>query len=243
VLSVALGAALLTAGVATARIRPGDRARAEAVATVTSWLRDNVSSGAPVAFDCCLANNVAVNLAGRNPAIQIVAQQDLAFDPRAALGLRSTSRTTAQDWVAVFEAPGNQGTFYGYGEQRLVASLGRSSWWVFVGEAGVAPMVVAEAAFNREHGFQVLAAWSHMSDGVSIRAFILTLEAGRVDFGQRVYFTEEAMARLLRRLEQAGSDGQRIAARLVDRIVVVDPDDRAADLSLRLRRLAAAAPP
>lgn len=243
VLSVALGSALFTARVATARVLPGDPARAEAVATVTSWLRDNVPAGVPLAYGCCLANNVAVNLAGRNPANAIREYQDVVFDSRTPLGLRSIGVGSVQDWVAVFESPGNPKNFYGYGGLTLAAKLGLGpKMLVIVGTQGAPSITIAERAFTSDHGFQMLADWRRTSEGVTTRAFVLGFDVRRIHFGERVYFTERALARFVGQLERAGSDGRRIAARLVDRIVVADPGPLDADVSARLRRLAATPP-
>jgi hypothetical protein len=237
-----LVASLVLTGATIRRIAaPSDPGRAELVLAVTSWIEEHVPQGETVGFGGSLANNVAVELIRRNPAAQVREQQGIVFSARSPFAVRVPGTSSVHDWIALFDAPRNPRTFYGYSLTSFERQLRSSSvnTLVLMGTEDDPGIVIAKQLFTPDHGVQVLASWDLPVHDPAVAGLVLGVQPDRLRFGSDVLMTEDALRRLVVQLQDAGVAGREAAAEVLDRVVVVDPGPQSISLEATLRRLAA----
>jgi 4-amino-4-deoxy-L-arabinose transferase-like glycosyltransferase len=218
-----------------------DAAKADAVATVSAWVRASVPPGARVAFADRLAYETAARLQGSYDLVQQREFQDVRFDPDAPLGLARRGVTPSTDWVAVTSAPLSPNAFYGYQGTQLADAL-RSrdiDIWILTSSTGPDEASAIEAALEHATGARVLARWSwpYRPDRLQTTVFGIDPEGLRLD-DAHMYITPDALDTLLRQLEAHPDRVRAVARALIERVVLVPEGASSEPLRARLRVLA-----
>jgi hypothetical protein len=242
--AVALVAAcgVLTAHALAPRADSTNPARAAAVSTVGAWLRSHLDPSQTVAFGSFLGYDMALELEGRNRAVQVV-QRLAVGSATAPEGIVWPGEAAAGDWIAVDIAPRNASQFQAFRVPWVRNALKKGDVSVLVYTTGIdtaAPAILG--VFTPDHGFEMLQHWTFPVGGgappIETSVFAVHLDELQLD-PDHVHISAEALHRLTDFLAGHRSDARAAAAALVERAVITPPDPTAdADLA-RLRAIAA----
>ncbi len=221
----------------------GGRARAEIVADAVAWVRANVPPGSTVALGSLLGYEIGNELVGDYRVVRIT-QTSARVDPRAPLGVAPPAGGTVEDWIALDPAPRNTTEFAAFRASSILDRLRRSgaAVWIYVtGTDTAAPTVLA--ALTAEHGFTAAARFVAPTTASSppIEALVLRVDPTRLALpADRLYVAPAALERLVAGLRAANPPPRDVAARLLERVVVV-PSGTEGQLLDALRALAGGA--
>jgi len=233
---------VLTAHALAPRADSTNPARAAAVSTVGAWLRTHLDLSQTVAFGSFLGYDMALELEGRNRAVQVV--QRLAVGSASAPeGIVWPGEPASGDWIAVDIAPRNVSQFQAFRAPWVRNALKRGDVSVLVYTTGIdtaAPAILG--VFTPDHGFELLQHWTFPVGGgappIETSVFAVHLDELQLD-PDHLHISAEALQRLTDFLAGHRSDARAAAAALVERVVITPPDPAAdADLA-RLRAIAA----
>ena len=240
VLALVVSTAALGVHAIRTRQGPPGSSGAQAVAAAASWIEANVPPGAKIGFGSYLGYETAVDLAGRNPMVQI--HQSLAVvDPAAPLGLAAFGNPPIDDWIAV-DTSRREREFYVFRAgafARAVRATGIAFYVYLTGPQTSVPALLA--ALSPEHGFTVRASASFETvnaRGVhSVAALtVFAVDPATVDFGRTpVAMRVDALDRLTGLLAADPATTRATAAALIDRAVTYPDPAAAAPFLDRLR--------
>jgi hypothetical protein len=222
----------------------GGRARAEVVASVVGWVRDHVAPGSTVALGSLLGYEIGNELVG-DYGVARITQTSARVDPRAPLGVAPPAGATIDDWIALDPAPRNTTEFAAFRATTILDRLRRTgaAVWVYViGTDTAAPTILA--ALTPDHGFREVARFvAPTSSGAPpIEAIVFRIDPDRLALpADRLYIAPAALERLVAGLGAADPPPREVAARLLERLVVV-PERGARPWLERLRAIAAGSP-
>lgn len=247
-----IGGGLLAAGLVAAsgilaahalapRADSTNPARAAAVSTVGAWLRSNLDPSQTVAFGSFLGYDMALQLEGRNRAVQVV-QRLAVGSATAPEGIVWPGEAPSGDWIAIDIAPRNVSQFQAFRVPWVRNALKGGNVSVLVYTTGIdtaAPAILG--VFTPDHGFDLLQHWTFPVGGgappIETSVFAVHLDQLQLD-PRHVHISAEALRRLTDFLASHRSASRDAATALVDRVVVTPPDPAAdADLA-RLRAIA-----
>lgn len=236
--------ALAVNAVRTRQGPPGD-AKGQAVAATAAWIEANIPAGAKIGFGSYLGYETAVDLAGRNPLVQI--RQSLAVvDPTSPLGLASFKGPPVDDWLAV-DTSRREREFYVFRARDFARSVIATKIAYYVHLTGPNTSVPALlAALRPEHGFTLLTSGSFESVNASGRPVVAGLsvfavDPAKVDFtGAPVAMSPSALDRLTGLLADDPATTPATAAALRSRAVTYPDPAAAATFLDRLRARAGA---
>ncbi len=234
------GSGILAIHVRANATTPGGLARGEVVRTTVAWVRANVPPGTTIAFGSFLSYEMAYDLTADYHTVQVRHRISI-IDPAAPLGLLRAGEAPADDWIAVDIAPRNVREFQAYRAPWLTGSLARFkvAYWVYsTGVPTSAPTILAQ--LTPDHGFERVAGWSVPVAGAPpIEVAIFRVDLGHVTFDTKtLYAAPDALDRIVTLLGEHPAEGQAIAARLAQRVVLVPDDAAAAAARARLAALA-----
>jgi hypothetical protein len=217
-------------------------ARAAAVSTVGTWLRSHLDPSQTVAFGSFLGYDMALELDGRNRAVQVV-QRLAVGSATAPEGIVWPGEAASADWIAVDIAPRNVNQFQAFRVPWVRNALKGGNASVLVYTTGIdtaAPAILG--VFTPDHGFDLLQHWTFPVGGgappIETSVFAVHLDQLQLD-PAHIHISAEALHRLTAFLAAHAADARAAAAALVDRAVITPPDAAAdADLA-RLRAIAA----
>ncbi len=218
-------------------------ARATSVATVTSWIRSNVPTGTKVGFGSLLGYEMALPLKADYPMAQIP-QNLMVSDLNGPDGFGIPGTSPIDDLIAVDISPRRALEFQVFRAttftQRIV-SQGVQIYVYTIGTTTSVPSLVP--ALTPDHGFTLLQHWSWRGSTkpgvVPLESYVFAVDRSRVAFAdRRMYFTPDALDRLLGLLERDPGAARTAAVDLVTRVQVTGTDAQAAPLLARLKKLA-----
>jgi 4-amino-4-deoxy-L-arabinose transferase-like glycosyltransferase len=234
VIVVALLLSSAALGVHAIRTRqgpPGSPA-AQAVDATARWIEGHVPAGTKIGFGSYLGYETAVELAGRNPMVQI--HQTLAVvDPGAPLGLASFGRPPIEDWIAV-DISRREREFYVFRASDFARAViaSRIAYYVYLtGPSTSVPALLV--ALRPEHGFTLMTSASFETVNVrGVRSVsemsVFAVDPATVGFtGTPVVMSAEALDRLTGLLAADPATKPATAAALLARAVTY-PDANAA---------------
>lgn len=239
---VALVLSSATLGVHAIRTRqePPGSPGAQAVEATARWIEQNVPAGVKIGFGSYLGYETAVELAGRNPMVQI--HQTLAVvDPGAPLGLASFGRPPIEDWIAV-DTSRREREFYVFRASdfgRAVRSSGIAYYVYLTGPATSVPALLF--ALRPDHGFTLRTTASFETVNVrgvrSVAAMsIFAVDSAKVEFsGAPVALSADALDRLTGLLAADPATKPATAAALLARAVTYPDAGAGAPFLDRLR--------
>jgi hypothetical protein len=212
----------------------GDSARAEAVATVTGWIRANVPLGTPLAFGALLGNEFAIELEGY-PVVKLSAIQ-ASFDLTAPLALRGGTGTQ-DDWIAIDPHPRKETSFFVFGADGVTRALvsRHVAYWIYTtGESTAAPTILG--ALTPANGFEQVQHWQWRNGD---ETSVFRVDPARLRLaGQPVRIAPGALDRLVSLLEARGQAARVPARALLDRLEVWPQGSGAAPALATLKALA-----
>lgn len=240
VVAAVLFASALTVYAVGHRESGSGRARAEVVASVVRWVRSNLPPGSTVALGSLLGYEIGNELVGDYRVVRIT-QTSLRVDPAAPLGIATVGGGGVDDWIAVDPAPRNTTELTGFRAATVLDRLrrtGAAAWVYVVGTDTAAPTLLA--ALTPEHGFFEVAhlAVPTTPTAPPIEAFVFRVDQGRLALpADHLYVSPVALERLVRGLAAVHPAPRAVAARLLERVVVV-PGGTEGSLLEALRALA-----
>jgi 4-amino-4-deoxy-L-arabinose transferase-like glycosyltransferase len=212
-----------------------DSSRAQAVDTVTAWIRANIALGTPLAFGSLLGNESAIALEGY-PVTKLAAIR-ATFDVAAPLGLSGGDAARQDDWLSIDPHPRKETDFLVFSARSVAAILRvhRIAYWFYTtGESTAAPTILG--AMTPADGFEEVMHWQ-WRNGDQTSAFRVDL-AGVQFAGQPVRIAPAAVTRLAGLLEQRGTAARAPARALLDALEVWPPSSSASAALSTLRVLA-----
>jgi 4-amino-4-deoxy-L-arabinose transferase-like glycosyltransferase len=243
VVVLSLGLATAALGLYTLRARPAASgpARADAIRTTDAWVREHLPTGARLAFGSFLGYEMALTLSDAYE-VSHARHGNVSMSPDLPDGIKRSGERPAADWLSIDTAPRNINEFQAFRGDWLVRDLVRegADYWIYtVGTATSAHTVLAAA--NPEHGLEQVAHFESPigATGRAFETYVFKVDPTKVAFDPNVmYFSPEALDRMLDLLERDPAAARDVAARLQPqvRIVPESPEDGA--LMDRLRRLA-----
>jgi len=246
-LAFVIGAGGLFARTTASRPEPNlDDAKAQAVASVASWLRGNLPPGSTVAFASGLGYETAVEVQDAFHVVQIRNQTAVVFDPTAPLAVGRPGSRARADWLALSALPRTASAYTGYGAAALVGQIRRShaDVWVLVTVDAENDPLVIDRALTPDHGFDLRASWTWPTGVGTLEALIFGIRPDDVAFGTTVWASQAALARLVDQLEAARTRSVAEASvadaarALLARVSVVPEGPTADGLRARLKALA-----
>ncbi len=202
----------------------GGRARAEVVDAVVAWVRSHLPPGSTVALGSLLGYEIGNELVGDYGVVRIT-QTSARVDPGAPLGIATPGGPGLDDWIAVDPAPRNTAELAAFRATTILDRLRRTgavAWVYVVGTDTAAPTLLA--ALTPEHGFHEAAHVVALTAGSSppIEGYVFTIDPDTLDLPtDRLYVAPEALERIVAGLRAAHPPPREVAARLLERIVVV----------------------
>jgi hypothetical protein len=204
------------------------------------WIEGHVPAGTKIGFGSYLGYETAVELAGRNPMVQI--HQTLAVvDPGAPLGLASFGRPPIEDWIAV-DISRREREFYVFRASefgRAVRASGIAYYVYLTGPSTSVPALLV--ALRPEHGFTLMTSASFETVNVrGVRSVsemsVFAVDPATVGFtGTPVVMSAEALDRLTGLLAADPATKPATAAALLARAVTYPDANAAAPFLDRLR--------
>ena len=243
ILVLSLGVATAALGVHTLRARPtaSGPARDAAITAVNEWVRDNIPAGSRLAFGSFLGYEMALTL---SDAYQVshARHGNVSSSVTAPDGIKRTGELPSDDWLSIDTAPRNINEFQAFRGGWLVRDLVKegADYWIYnVGTDTSAQTVLAAA--TPEHGFEQVAHFDFpiQATGNELETYIFRVDQSKVAFDPNVmYFSPEALDRMLDLLERDPAAARDVAARLEPQVVIVPASPEDGALMDRLRRLA-----
>jgi len=240
---LALGVATAALGVHTMRARPtaSGPARAAAVTTVDAWVREHVSAGSGLAFGSFLGYEMALTLSD-DYVVSHARHGNVSSSTTAPDGIKRTGELPMDDWLSVDTAPRNVNEFQAFRDGWLVRDLVKkgADYWIYTIGTDTSAQTVLAAA-TPEHGLTQVAHFDFPigSTGRSLETYIFEVDPTRVAFDPSVmYFSPEALDRMLGLLERDPAAARDLAGRLLPQVVIVPASPEDGALMDRLRRLA-----
>ncbi|HEX7472890.1 MAG TPA: hypothetical protein VF323_07390 [Candidatus Limnocylindrales bacterium] len=218
-------------------------ARATSIITATSWIRANEPAGTKVGFGSLLGYEMALLLKADYPMAQMV-QNLVVSDPKSPDGLGVPGIGPIHDFIAVDISPRRALEFQIFRAssfQKQILTSGVQIYVYTIGTTTSVPSLVP--ALTPDHGFTLLQHWSWRGstkpDAIPLETYIFAVDPARVGFAdRRMYFTPDALDRLLGLLERDPAAARVAAADLVGRVQVSGTDAQDAPLLARLKKLA-----
>jgi hypothetical protein len=242
VMSSIVGLAIVVTSVVVPLHQPSlDRTRADAVRTITTWVRANLPSGSSVVLGNVLEFEVALGLQADYRLVDLRDESAIKVRPASPLGVGSSRDPAADDWVALRASPGDVTSLSGYRSSTLVGrlrELGPTVWITseLTGARQSSPIV---AALAEARGVTVGARWNWKYGTSRLETTVFRIDPGQLEFPGRVVVTTMGLQQIVKGLEAAGSASSSAAAALLARVEVAGADPTAAGLLDRLRRLSA----
>ena len=245
IVALVVSSTALAVSAVRTRQRPPGSAEGQAVHATAAWIEANIPAGAKIGFGSYLGYETAVDLAGRNPLVQI--RQALAVvDPTSPLGLARFNGPPVDDWLAV-DTSRREREFYVFRARDFARSVRATKIAYYIHLTGPTTSVPALlAALRPEHGFTLLMSGSFESVNASGRRkvaglSVFAVDPAKVDFtGAPVAMSPSALDRLTGLLADDPATTPATAAALRNRAVTY-PDPAAAAAFLdRLRARAGA---
>ena len=243
ILVLSLGVATAALGVHALRARPtaSGPARDAAITAVNEWVRDNIPAGSRLAFGSFLGYEMALTL---SDAYQVshARHGNVSSSVTAPDGIKRTGELPSDDWLSIDTAPRNINEFQAFRGGWLVRDLVKegADYWIYnVGTDTSAQTVLAAA--TPEHGFEQVAHFDFpiQATGNELETYIFRVDQSKVAFDPNVmYFSPEALDRMLDLLERDPAAARDVAARLEPQVVIVPASPEDGALMDRLRRLA-----
>jgi hypothetical protein len=234
------GGGLLALHVRANATTPGGVARGDAVQNAVDWLRANVAPGSTIAFGSFLSYEMSYGLTAEYRTVQVRHRISIV-DPTTPLGLLLVKDPPGDDWIAVDTAPRNVREFQAYRATWLTSSLTSKNvaYWVYAtGVPTSAPTILNQ--LTPAHGFERVAGWSFpVRDEPAIEVAIFRVDLGRLSFDTTtLYAAPDALDRMVTLLDEHPEEGRGVAARLIERVVVVPDGPAAVAARARLDALA-----
>ena len=243
ILVLSLGVATAALGVHTLRARPNASgpARDSAITTVNDWVRKNIPAGSRLAFGSFLGYEMALTLSD-DYQVSHARHGNVSSSVTAPDGIKRTGELPSDDWLSIDTAPRNINEFQAFRGGWLVRDLVKegADYWIYsVGTDTSAQTVLAAA--TPEHGFDQVAHFDSpiQATGNKLETYIFKVDPSKVAFDPNVmYFSPEALDRMLDLLERDPAAARDVAARLEPQIVIVPASPEDGALMDRLHRLA-----
>jgi hypothetical protein len=218
-----------------------DRIRAEAVGTISAWVRSDVPSGSSIIVAHLLANELALPIQAENRPFLLAEDSGIRVRADAPLGIAIPGGPAVDDWLAIRASTTDVTTLYGYRATTIherLRAMGPAIWIEseIIGGAQRSPII---NVLERAQGVTEVAGWSwpYGSGKLVTRAF--RIDPANLAFDDRLVITQDALRRIVVGLEAAGPTAQPAAAALAARLEVVEADDPATTALLEsLARLA-----
>jgi len=239
-LSAIVGVAIVVTSVVVPLHQPSlDRTRADAVRTITTWVRANLPPGSSVVLGNVLEFEVALGLQADYALVDLRDEPAIKVRPASPLGVGTAREPAADDWVALRASPGDVTSLSGYRSTTLVSrlrELGPTVWITseLTGARQSSPIV---AALTEASGVTVGARWDWKYGTSRLETTVFRINPGQLEFPGRVVVTTKGLQQIVKGLEAAGSASSSAAAALLARVEVAAGDPAAAALLDRLRRL------
>jgi hypothetical protein len=240
VVSAIVGVAIVVTSVVVPLHQPSlDQTRADAVKTITTWVRTNLPPGSSVVLGNVLEFEVALGLQADYTLVDLRDEPAIKVRPTSPLGVGTAREPAADDWVALRASPGDVTSLSGYRSATLITrlrDLGPTIWITseLTGARQSSPIV---AALTEARGVTVGAEWNWKYGTSRLETTIFRIDPGQLEFPGRVVVTEKGLQQIVKGLEAAGSASSSAAAALLARVEVADAGPAAAALLDRLRRL------
>ena len=243
VLVLSLGIASAALGLHTLRARPtaSGPARDAAITEVNAWVRANIPAGSRLAFGSFLGYEMALTLSD-DYRVSHARHGNVSSSVTAPDGIKRTGELPSDDWLSVDTAPRNVNEFQAFRGGWLVRDLVKegADYWIYnVGTDTSAQTVLAAA--TPEHGFEQVAHFEFpiQATGNELESYIFKVDPSKVAFDPNVmYFSPEALDRMLGLLERDPAAAKDVAARLEPQVVIVPASPEDGALMDRLHRLA-----
>ncbi len=240
VVALVLASGALAVHALRTRQGPPGSSQAQAVAATAAWIQANVPPGAKIGFGSYLGYETAVEIAGRNPMVQI--HQALAVvDPSAPLGLAMFGQPPIDDWIAV-DVSRREREFYVFRAADFARSVRSTNIAYYVYLTGPNTSVPALlAALTPEHGFTPVSSASFesvsASGGRSVAGLsVFAVDPAKVDFsGAGMALSPDALDRLTTLLAADPATAPATATALIARSVTYPEPSAAAAFLDRLR--------
>jgi hypothetical protein len=239
-LTTFVGAAVvLTSVVVPAHQSSIDRTRADAVRTISAWVRANLAAGSSVGVASGLAFELALPLEAEYRVWQVRDEAGVHPRPAAPLGVATAAEPDADDWLALRASPTDVTSLYGYRASTIMDRLRQigSTTWIHVEVTGANQASAIVEALDGASGVTVAETWDWPYGDNRLEATAFAIDPVRLAFPDRLVVTPEALARIVAGLEAAGPSSRPAAANLLARVEVAGTDPAAARLLDRLRRL------
>ena len=243
ILVLSLGVASAALGLHTLRARPtaSGPARDAAITEVNEWVRANIPAGSRLAFGSFLGYEMALTLSD-DYTVSHARHGNVSSSVTAPDGIKRTGELPTDDWLSVDTAPRNVNEFQAFRGGWLVRDLVKdgADYWIYnVGTDTSAQTVLAAA--TPEHGFEQVAHFDFpiQATGNELESYIFKVDPSKVSFDPNVmYFSPEALDRMLGLLERDPAAAKDVAARLEPQVVIVPASPEDGALMDRLHRLA-----
>ena len=230
-------------GLHTLRARPtaSGPARAAATATVDAWVRDNIPAGSRLAFGSFLGYEMALTLSDAY-SVSHARHGNVSSSVTAPDGIKRTGELPEDDWLSIDTAPRNVNEFQAFRGGWLVRDLVKegADYWIYTVGTDTSAQTVLAAA-TPEHGLEEVAHFEFpiQATGNELETYIFKVDPTKVAFDPKVmYFSPEALDRMLDLLERDPAAAKDVAARLEPQVVIVPASPEDGALMDRLRHLA-----
>jgi hypothetical protein len=208
---------------------------------VDDWVRGNIPAGSRLAFGSFLGYEMGLTLSDAY-AVSHARHGNVSSSVTAPDGIKRTGELPSDDWLSIDTAPRNVNEFQAFRGGWLVRDLVKegADYWIYTVGTDTSAQTVLAAA-TPEHGLEQVAHFDFpiQATGNELETYIFKVDPTKVAFDPNVmYFSPEALDRMLDLLERDPAAARDVAARLEPQVVIVpaSPDDGA--LMERLRRLA-----
>ena len=237
---------VLSLGVASAYLRvhafvPRATAGEAAITTVNAWVREHIPAGARLAFGSFLGYEMALTLSD-DYTVSHARHGNVSSSTTAPDGIKRIGEKPTDDWLSIDTAPRNVNEFQAFRGGWLVRDLVKegADYWIYTVGTDTSAQTVLAAA-TPEHGFEQVA---HLEiplkkAGNELETYIFKIDPAKVAFDPNVmYFSPEALDRMLDLLERDPTAAKDVAARLEPQVVIVPASPEDGALMDRLHRLA-----
>jgi hypothetical protein len=243
ILVLTLGVASAALGVHTLRARPtaSGPARDAAITTVNDWVREHIPARSRLAFGSFLGYEMALTLSD-DYQVSHARHGNVSSDVTAPDGIKRTGERPSDDWLSIDTAPRNVNEFQAFRGGWLVRDLVKegADYWIYTVGTDTSAQTVLAAA-TPEHGFEQVAHFDFpiQSTGNELETYIFKVDPSKVAFDPNVvYFSPEALDRMLGLLERDPAAAREVAARLEPQVVIYPSSPEDGALMERLHRLA-----
>ena len=201
----------------------------------------NIPAGSRLAFGSFLGYEMALTLSD-DYTVSHARHGNVSSSVTAPDGIKRTGELPSDDWLSVDTAPRNVNEFQAFRGGWLVRDLVKdgADYWIYnVGTDTSAQTVLAAA--TPEHGFEQVAHFDFpiQATGNELESYIFKVDPSKVSFDPNVmYFSPEALDRMLGLLERDPAAAKDVAARLEPQVVIVPASPEDGALMDRLHRLA-----